>query len=183
MSHHDLPILVTGGTGKTGRRVADRLGAAGHAVRVGSRSGDPPFDWHDPTTWPAALDGVAIGVRRVRPGSRVPRRRRGGRRRSPTCRRRAASRRLVLLSGRGEAGAHARPSSSCSASGAEWTIVRCRFFAQNFSEGAFVDAVLERRDRRAGRRRRRAVHRRRRHRRRRRRRADRRPPHRCSCTR
>jgi uncharacterized protein YbjT (DUF2867 family) len=38
------PILVLGGTGKTGRRVAERLAARGLPVRIGSRSGRPPFD-------------------------------------------------------------------------------------------------------------------------------------------
>ena len=37
--------LVLGGTGKTGRRVAARLQARGLPVRIGSRSGEPPFDW------------------------------------------------------------------------------------------------------------------------------------------
>lgn len=37
--------LVLGGTGKTGRRVVERLKARGLPVRVGSRSGEPPFDW------------------------------------------------------------------------------------------------------------------------------------------
>ena len=45
------PVLVLGGTGKTGRRVADRLRARGVAVRIGSRSGEPPFDWEDRDTW------------------------------------------------------------------------------------------------------------------------------------
>lgn len=49
--------------------------------------------------------------------------------------------RLVLLSGRGEAEAQA-----CEAivqeSGLEWTIVRASWFNQNFSEGAFIDMVL-----------------------------------------
>ena len=47
--------LVVGGTGKTGRRVAERLEARGLPVRVGSRSGEPPFDWDDETTWAPAL--------------------------------------------------------------------------------------------------------------------------------
>ena len=51
-----MTILVTGGTGKTGRRIVDRLGAL--SVRVGSRTGDPPFDWADRGTWDAALDGA-----------------------------------------------------------------------------------------------------------------------------
>lgn len=51
-------ILVIGGTGKTGSRVAERLTAQGLPVRVGSRNGEPPFVWEDPDTWEAALDGV-----------------------------------------------------------------------------------------------------------------------------
>jgi NAD(P)-dependent dehydrogenase (short-subunit alcohol dehydrogenase family) len=50
--------LVLGGTGKTGRRVAQRLSALGRPVRVGSRSGRPPFDWEDRATWASALDGA-----------------------------------------------------------------------------------------------------------------------------
>ena len=50
--------LVLGGTGKTGRRVAERLRARRLPVRAGSRSGEPPFDWEKPSTWPAALRDV-----------------------------------------------------------------------------------------------------------------------------
>src|SRR5215218_4144560 len=50
--------LIVGGTGKTGRRVAKRLEARGIPVRVGSRSGEPPFDWEDRTTWAHALHEV-----------------------------------------------------------------------------------------------------------------------------
>ena len=52
------PTLVLGGTGKTGRRVAQRLEARGRPVRIGSRSGEPPFDWEDRSTWATALHGV-----------------------------------------------------------------------------------------------------------------------------
>jgi len=64
------PVLVTGGTGTTGRRVADRLLAAGRRVRVASRHPHPGhphlvagheaarFDWTDPATHAPALDGV-----------------------------------------------------------------------------------------------------------------------------
>ena len=51
--------LVLGGTGKTGRRVVERLAGRGLPVRVGSRSGSPRFDWADPGTWEAALRGPA----------------------------------------------------------------------------------------------------------------------------
>jgi uncharacterized protein YbjT (DUF2867 family) len=36
-------ILVLGGTGKTGRRVVQRLQARGMPVRVGTPSATPPF--------------------------------------------------------------------------------------------------------------------------------------------
>jgi len=39
--------LVIGATGKTGRRVVQRLQSADRAVRIGSRSEDPGFDWDD----------------------------------------------------------------------------------------------------------------------------------------
>jgi uncharacterized protein YbjT (DUF2867 family) len=51
-------MLVLGGTGKTGRRVAERLKARGLPTRVGSRSGEPPFDWEDEATWAPALRDV-----------------------------------------------------------------------------------------------------------------------------
>jgi uncharacterized protein YbjT (DUF2867 family) len=50
--------LVLGGTGKTGRRIVQRLQAKRVPVRVGTPSATPPFDWTDEATWPAALDGV-----------------------------------------------------------------------------------------------------------------------------
>lgn len=53
-----MTFLILGGTGKTGRRLAHRLTSRGLPVRLGSRSAEPPFDWHDPTTWPAVVDGV-----------------------------------------------------------------------------------------------------------------------------
>ena len=42
------PILVVGGTGKTGRRVAEKLAEKGHPVRATSRSGPFHFDWAEP---------------------------------------------------------------------------------------------------------------------------------------
>ncbi len=52
------PTLVLSGTGKTGRRVVERLTARGLPVRVGSRSGETRFDWQDRSTWEPVLDGV-----------------------------------------------------------------------------------------------------------------------------
>lgn len=48
-------ILVLGGTGKTGRRVVERLTARGPPVRAGSRSGEPPFGWEGQATPGSAL--------------------------------------------------------------------------------------------------------------------------------
>ena len=42
-------ILLLGGTGKTARRIAPRLTAAGATVRTAARNGaDVRFDWDDP---------------------------------------------------------------------------------------------------------------------------------------
>src|SRR5688500_6178072 len=51
-------ILVLGGTGKTGRRVVERLEALDLPVRMGSRSADPAFDWEDESTYAPVLDGA-----------------------------------------------------------------------------------------------------------------------------
>ncbi|WTZ02058.1 ergot alkaloid biosynthesis protein [Micromonospora sp. NBC_01392] len=54
-------ILVIGGTGTTGRLVTERLTATAHPVRAASRrasAGDVRFDWYDPSTHAAALDGA-----------------------------------------------------------------------------------------------------------------------------
>ena len=53
-------ILVIGGTGKTGRRVVERLKTRDIPVRIGSRAGEPPFDWGNPETWAGAIDGMDI---------------------------------------------------------------------------------------------------------------------------
>ena len=51
------------------------------------------------------------------------------------------TRRLVLLSGRGEEEAQ-RAEQMLQASGADWAIVRCSWFMQNFSESVFLESVL-----------------------------------------
>ena len=66
------PILVLGGTGKTGRRVAERLSNAGHAVRIGSRSAEPRFDWDDQATWAPALQGMKSVYIAYQPDLAVP---------------------------------------------------------------------------------------------------------------
>src|SRR5262245_34305300 len=51
-------VLVVGGTGKTGRRVAERLHRLGVPLRIGSRSAQPTFDWEDRQSWCPSLEGV-----------------------------------------------------------------------------------------------------------------------------
>ena|SRR5829696_4925061 len=57
-SQEKKTTLVLGGTGKTGRRVVERLTARGLPTRVGSRSGEPPFDWEKRATWAPAVRDV-----------------------------------------------------------------------------------------------------------------------------
>ena len=71
-SSQNKPILVLGGTGKSGRRVAERLRNAGRPVRIGSRAGTPRFDWEDRATWAPALDGVASVYLTYYPDLAVP---------------------------------------------------------------------------------------------------------------
>ncbi|MEW2397210.1 NAD(P)H-binding protein [Streptomyces sp. NPDC046862] len=142
MSVHFTPrpaVLVIGGTGKTGRRVAERLASLGHSVRIGSRSSEPSFVWEDTGSWKAALDGVDA-VYLTHPDITVP----GSGEQIAAFSRAAVDsgvRRLVLLSARGDATLHTIEEGVRN-SGADWTVVRPGWFNQNFSEGFFLDAVL-----------------------------------------
>ena len=51
-------FLIIGGTGKTGRKVADSLKLLNQNVRIGSRSSEPAFAWNNEETWKDALEGV-----------------------------------------------------------------------------------------------------------------------------
>jgi uncharacterized protein YbjT (DUF2867 family) len=135
------PVLVTAGTGKTGRRVAERLARLGVPHRVASRRGQPPFDWDDESTWPAALDGTGAAYVAYVPDLAVPGARETVRRFTAAALERGVTR-LVLLSGRGEPLARAAED-DLRASGAAWTIVRSAWFAQNFSEHFLHDQVVE----------------------------------------
>ncbi|HVK24354.1 MAG TPA: NmrA family transcriptional regulator [Actinokineospora sp.] len=133
-------ILVIGGTGKTGRRVAERLAERGLPVRVGSRAGSPPFDWADQDTFAAAVDGVRSAYVSYHPDLAFPGAVESIR---MLCKTAVASgvERLVLLSGRGEEEAEEceHVVRDC---GAQWTILRSAWFAQNFSENFLLEAVL-----------------------------------------
>ena len=134
------PILILGGTGKTGRRVAERLEGRGLAVRIGSRSAEPRFDWNDAATWAPVLQGVGAVYITYQPDLAVPGAVEAVRTFTGLALE-AGVRRIVLLSGRGEEEAQ-RAEQALQDSGADWTIVRASWFAQNFSESFLLDAVL-----------------------------------------
>ncbi len=132
--------LVIGGHGKTGRRVAEKLTAQGRQVRIGSRSGTPAFDWHEPATWVPALEGVDRVYVTYYPDLAFP----GAAEQVAEFSKVAVAhgaRRLVLLSGRGEEAAEISEN-NLKASGADWTIVRSSWFNQNFNESFFLEPVL-----------------------------------------
>lgn len=132
-------VLVLGATGKIGRRVAARLGERGVAVRAAARSAGVRFDWGDRSTWRPAVAGARAMFLMAPDGAPV----------EPDLVRLAVDegvRRIVLLSSRAiepmgdeRLIAAERPVRE---SGAEWTIVRASWFAQNFDEGFFQPAVM-----------------------------------------
>jgi uncharacterized protein YbjT (DUF2867 family) len=138
MSTNHAPTLVLAGTGKIGGRVAEGLSARGLPVRIGARSAEPRFDWDDRSTWDAALDGVGAAYV-AHHWDALP----GAAEALGSFAGRAVERgvsRLVLLSGRGEEEAE-RGERAVRASGAELTVLRSTWFAQNFSEEYWVEQV------------------------------------------
>ena len=132
--------LVVGGTGKTGRRVVDRLQQLELPYRLGSRSAQRAFDWEDEKTWSPTLKGVSQAYITYYPDICVP----GALERVGAFFNlavREGVKRLVFLSGRGEVEAE-RAEQALKDSGAEWTILRCSFFNQNFSESFFLEPIL-----------------------------------------
>ncbi|WP_371102524.1 NmrA family transcriptional regulator [Streptomyces sp. PU_AKi4] len=130
-------IVVTGATGRTGSRVARAAGAAGLTVRAASRA--TGFDWADRSTWAETLRG-ADAAYLVHPADV------GAPGTAEAVGELAGTavglgvRRLVLLSARGED--QALPTEEAlRASGADWTVVRAAWFAQNFSEGPLAAEV------------------------------------------
>ena len=133
------PIVVLAGTGKTGRRIAERLNARGLAVRAGSRAANPPFDWQDPRTWRPALEGGSAAYVSYFPDLAAP----GAPDAIGALTEVALDvgvERLVLLSGRGEEEAQ-RSEGMLQRSGAAWTVIRASWFNQNFSENVFREPL------------------------------------------
>ena len=133
-------ILVTGHTGKTGSRVYTTLVNSHADVRGVSRNSVIPFDWYNENTWPQALAGISKVYITFQPDLAVPGAVDVIRRFVQACRI-AGIQHLVLLSGRGEPEAEACEHFIIN-SGMDWTIVRCSFFMQNFSEGFWADGII-----------------------------------------
>ncbi|MFI8165109.1 NmrA family transcriptional regulator [Streptomyces sp. NPDC085931] len=133
-------LVVTGASGRTGSRVARAAEAAGLTVRAASRA--TGFDWWDASTWAHALRGADAAYLALPSDVGAP----GAAEAVGALAREAVGlgvRRLVLLSARGED--QALPTEEAlRASGADWTVVRAAWFAQNFSEGPLVAELRER---------------------------------------
>ena len=133
-------ILILGGTGKTGRRIAQKLNQMGKTIRIGSRSAQPSFDWSNPKGWAAVLEGIEKVYITFQPDLAVPGALQAIEQFTAEALK-AGVQKMVLLSGRGE-----KEAQLCEQvvmdSGANWTIVRASWFNQNFSESFFLDPIL-----------------------------------------
>jgi uncharacterized protein YbjT (DUF2867 family) len=134
-------ILILGATGKTGRRITQRLKTAGHPIRQGSRAANPAFDWDDRATWDGALDGIHTVYIAYQPDLAVPGSLETVQAFTDLAVKSGVSK-LVLLSGRGEVEAE-QAERVIQNSGVDWTILRASWFSQNFSEAHFLEPILQ----------------------------------------
>ncbi|WP_100449182.1 NAD(P)H-binding protein [Glycomyces xiaoerkulensis] len=143
---NESTILVTGATGKVGRRLTERLRTAGHDVRPVSRSTAVPFDWFDRSTWAAALEGVGA-VYIIPPDEPFP----ADEFAAEAVK--AGASRLVAQAGRrihlltellgiepGTIGMHAAQE-AVQKTDATWTVLQPNNFNQNFNEGIHLDEL------------------------------------------
>jgi len=133
-------VLVSGGKGKTGSRVVQRLTELGYPVRIGSRSSVTPFDWRNSQTWEPVLQGMDAVYITYQPDLAVPEAVPAIKQFSDLAVKKGVKH-LVLLSGRGEPEAQECERIVMNA-GANWTIVRASWFFQNFSEGYMLEPIL-----------------------------------------
>lgn len=136
----DLKVLVIGGNGKTGRKLNKKLIASGIETRVVSRSSEIPFDWTQPKTWATAVEGMNAVYITFQPDLAVPGSQEAIQGFTDLAIRMGISR-IVLLSGRGEIEAE-KCEDIVMNSDSKWTIVRCDWFNQNFSESMFLEPIL-----------------------------------------
>lgn len=141
------PVLVTGATGKTGRRTVERLRATGRAVRVASRSATGPdavrFDWHDPSTFGPAFAGAGAVYLVAPPGDPDPL---GAMRPGIDAALGAGVRRFVLLSASSlEEGGPlmGRVHALLRERAPEWVVLRPSWFMQNLSESQHLPTIVD----------------------------------------
>lgn len=133
-------ILVIGATGKTGRRVLQRLNDGNVPALGVSFSSTPSFDWNNKATWEAVLNNISSVYISYYPDLAIPGAVDAVAQFSNLAVKKGVQK-LVLLSGRGEAEARHCEEVVMDA-GVDWTIVRASWFCQNFSEGNFLEPIL-----------------------------------------
>ncbi|RYY69814.1 MAG: NmrA family transcriptional regulator [Chitinophagaceae bacterium] len=133
-------MLVLGSTGRTGKRVAERLQNLRIPIRLGSRKADAAFDWEDPANWDIVLEGIEAVYISFQPDLAVPAAAEKIKLFTEAAKK-ANVKKLVLLSGRGEEEAQ-KCEQIIMQSGLDWTIIRASWFMQNFSENFLLDSIL-----------------------------------------
>ncbi len=132
--------LIIGKNGKTGARVNRLLTRAGHQTRALSRATTPAFDWRAPEFWLDTMEGCDAAYVCFQPDLAVPAAQ-AAIRQFIRLAKIAGIEHIVLLSGRGEAGAQLAEQQLIN-SGLRWNVVRASWFAQNFSEGFMIEGIL-----------------------------------------
>ncbi|OUL60414.1 NAD(P)H-binding protein [Flavobacterium sp. AJR] len=134
-------ILILGATGKTGRRVVERLKKITNVeTRLGSRNEKIPFDWENPESWADVIKDIDSVYITFQPDLAIPSAEDTIRRFTKFATQNGVQK-MVLLSGRGE-----KEAQICEeivkATAKHWTIIRASWFNQNFSESFFLDPIL-----------------------------------------
>jgi uncharacterized protein YbjT (DUF2867 family) len=133
-------ILVLGGTGKTGRRVVERLRTLTLPVTIGSRKAQPSFDWENAGNWADVLKDINKVYITFQPDLAIPSALQAITKLVETAKISGVEQ-LVLLSGRGEKEAQVCENIVIN-SGINWTVIRASWFMQNFSENFLLDSIL-----------------------------------------
>ncbi|WP_409417202.1 NAD(P)H-binding protein [Flavobacterium sp. PS2] len=134
-------ILILGATGKTGRRVVERLKKITNVeTRLGSRNEKISFDWENPESWADVIKDIDSVYITFQPDLAIPSAEDTIRRFTKLAVQNGVQK-MVLLSGRGE-----KEAQICEeivkTTAKHWTIIRASWFNQNFSESFFLEPIL-----------------------------------------
>lgn len=140
MTNSTAPIVIIGKNAKTGVRVNKGLLQLGIETRPVSRSTSPSFDWENRSTWSSALKGAKSAYVTYQPDLAVPNAEEDIRAFIEVAKAEGVDH-VVLLSGRGEAGAE-KAEQVLINSGLQWNVIRASWFAQNFSESFMAEGIL-----------------------------------------